>query len=146
MNSAITDSVSTTEVPAVASQDNSARCQHVYPNGRRCRLSISQAGLCSRHLLQARVAKALAAPATSDFEDLSPDLLPEASDFTSAEDIRLFLARLLVQVTKGRISPRRASVLAFISSQLLHSHRAVQKELDTQPQQIIFDLPRPKRD
>ena len=76
MNSTIVDSVSTIEIPSVASQSDSARCQHVYPNGRRCRLRVAQAGLCSRHVLQARVAKALATPAPSDFDDLSADLLP----------------------------------------------------------------------
>jgi hypothetical protein len=52
-------------------------------------------------------------------------------------------------MTKGRVSPRRAAVLAYIINQLLHSHRAVQKEekeLDNQSQPIIFDLPRPKRE
>ena len=146
MNSATVDSVSTVEIPAAASQSDPARCQHVYPNGRRCRLRVAQAGLCSRHVLQARVAKALATPAPSDFDDLSADLLPEPSDFSSAEDVCLFLARLLAQVTKGRVSPRRAAVLSFISSQLLHSHRAIEREIDAEPQQIIFDLPRPKLD
>jgi len=146
MNSTMTDTASTTEVPGVASQGDSTRCQQVYPNGRRCRLNISQAGLCHRHLLQARVAKALAAPAPSDFEDLSSDLLPEPSDFTSANDLRQFLARLLVLVTKGGVSPRRAAVLAYITNQLLHSHRAIQKEADTQPQRIILDMPGPHRD
>jgi hypothetical protein len=49
-------------------------------------------------------------------------------------------------VTKGRISPRRAAVLAHISNQLLHSHRAIEKEEERQPTQIIMDLPRTKRD
>src|SRR6266849_2848586 len=46
----------------------------------------------------------------------------------SALDINKFLARLVVLVTKGRISPRRASVLAYITNQLLHSHRAIDRE------------------
>jgi hypothetical protein len=49
-------------------------------------------------------------------------------------------------VTRGRVSSRRAWVLASISSQLLHSNRAAQKEADSKPVEIIFDLPRPKRD
>jgi len=126
------------QTPAVKSQDDS-RCQHRFRNGKRCRLpgSPSRSGLCLQHFR-------LQSP--SDFEDLFADLLPEPSEFSSCGDIRQFLARLLILVTKGRISPRRASVLTFISCQLLHSHRAIQKELDTQPQQIIFDLPRPKLD
>jgi len=47
-------------------------------------------------------------------------------------------------MTKGRVSPRRAAVLAYITNQLLHSHRVVLKEEESQP--IIFDLPRPKLD
>jgi hypothetical protein len=85
----------------------------------------------------------------SDFTDLSADLLPELSEFSAGTDIRQFLARLLTLVTKGRISPRRASVLAYITNQLLHSHRAIILETkadDDEPQEIIFDLPRPKRD
>jgi len=46
----------------------------------------------------------------------------------------------------GHQGPRRAAVLAYITNQLLHSHRAIQKESDDQPQEIIMDLPRPKRD
>jgi hypothetical protein len=49
-------------------------------------------------------------------------------------------------VTRGRVSSRRAWVLASISSQLLHSNRAAQKEADSKPVEIIFDLPRPKLD
>jgi len=48
-------------------------------------------------------------------------------------------------MAKGRVSPRRASVLAYITAQPLHTHVAAEKESD-QPQQFIFDLPRPKRD
>jgi hypothetical protein len=46
-------------------------------------------------------------------------------------------------------SPRRASVLAFVTSQLLHSHRSIiakTKFADSQPREIIFDMPRPQRD
>jgi len=145
MNSTITDPIATLEIPAVASPNDSARCQHVYPNGRRCRVRVSQAGLCSRHVLQARVAKALATPATTDFEDLSSDLLPEPSEFSSAGDLRQFLACLLA-LDQGRSLSRRAAVLAYITSQLLHSHRAIQKDTEGQPQRIILDMPGPLRD
>jgi len=87
--------------------------------------------------------------ATVDSEDLSTELLPQLSEFESAADVKQFLARLLVLVTKGRVTPRRASVLAYITNQLLHSHSAFcreNREQDDQPQQIIIDLPRPKRD
>ena len=82
-------------------------------------------------------------------EDLSADLLPELSEFSASTDIRQFLARLLILVTKGRISPRRASVLAYITNQLLHSHRGITLETNAiadQPQEVILDMPGPKRD
>ncbi len=50
---------------------------------------------------------------------------------------------------KAASPPRRASVLAYITNQLLHSHRAIIMETkaeDDQPQEIIFDMPRPQRD
>jgi hypothetical protein len=49
-------------------------------------------------------------------------------------------------MTQGRVSPRRASVLAYISNQLLHSYVVAEKESENEPQQFIFDLPRPKCD
>jgi hypothetical protein len=139
-----------TSSPTVADPSpGDSRCLHRYHNGTRCRLRglESQFGLCSRHF-RLKVA-AILPPAPNDSADLSKDLLYDLSKFSSAEDLREFLTRLLVETTKGRVSPRRAAVLAYITNQLLHSHCVVQKEekeLDNQPQQIIFDLPRPKRD
>ena len=107
------------------------RCQHRYPNGSRCRLRPSYSGLCSRHFLETRVTKAAAIPLPQPIDDsidLSPDLLPELSE-SSAIDIRQFLARLLVQLTKGRVSARRAWVLSCISSQLLNGHRSGAKRM-----------------
>jgi hypothetical protein len=49
------------------------------------------------------------------------------------------------------LTPRRASVLAYVTNQLLHSHRAIERSAiaqtaeDDSPQ-IIIDLPRPARD
>ena len=125
------------------SSSNASRCRHYTVNGRRCRLPIldTRSGLCFRH--------ASLPPAHSDSEDLSTELLPQFSEFESAADVKQFLARLLVLVTKGRLTPRRASVLAYITNQLLHSHSAFCREnrgQDDEPQQIVIDLPRPKRD
>jgi hypothetical protein len=131
-------------------QEDSSRCRHRYPNGSRCRISAkpSHSGLCSRHFNESRGINLSLLPAPSDSEDLSAELLTELSesDFDAGVPTNLFLARLLILVTKGRITPRRAAVLAYISNQLLHSHRAIQKEEERQHTQIIMDLPRPKRD
>jgi hypothetical protein len=129
--------------------NDSNRCQYRYSNGKRCRLSSSNPrfGLCSLHFTQSNPASPQ--PQNNDAEDLSADLLPELSEFSSGTDILKFLARLLVLVTKGKISPRRASVLAYITNQLLHSHRAITletKPAEEQCQRIIIDMPQPKHD
>ncbi|HYY72879.1 MAG TPA: hypothetical protein VE778_04740 [Candidatus Bathyarchaeia archaeon] len=122
------------------------RCQYRYQNATRCRLRAadSESGLCAHHLRQKFAAILPSFP--DDTADLSKDLLPGGKDFSSAEDLRDYLLRLLILMTEGRVSPRRASVLAYISSQLLHSHVVAEKEAEDEPQPFIFDLPRPKRD
>jgi hypothetical protein len=88
-----------------------SRCQHRYHNGTRCRLRVSdsQSGLCSRHFRLQTVAGLPLLSAPNDSEDLSAELLSELSEFDSGDDTLKFLARLLVLVTKGRVSPRRAA-------------------------------------
>jgi hypothetical protein len=124
MNPAMQDPNATvlSEPVQVVSRDDSNRCQYRYASGKRCRLSGSKPhlGLCSQHFRMAN-------PGPSerwhnDSEDLSSELLPELSGFKSAIHIDQFLARLLALVTRGRISPRRAAVLSYITNQLLHSH------------------------
>jgi hypothetical protein len=101
---------------------DSNRCQYRFANGKRCRLSGSKPhfGLCPQHFR-------LTNPGPSqqwqnDSEDLSAELLPELSQCKSTVQIDQFLVRLLALVTQGRISPRRAAVLSYITNQLLHSH------------------------
>jgi len=122
-----------------------SRCVYRFSNGKRCRHPglESQSGLCSYHFGQ-RVIALPSAP--SDFSDLSKDLLPHGRDFSSTEDLREYLLRLLILMTEGRVSPRRAAVLAYISNQLLHTHIAAEKESAGEKPEIIYDLPRPKRD
>jgi hypothetical protein len=139
--------------PATA-KENPSRCQHGYENGTLCRTPglPSQSGLCIRHF-NLKVASGLPlVPTPSDFEDLSADLLPELSDFDAALSVNQFLSRLLVLVTKGRVTPRRAAVMAYITNQILHSHRAIDREqiLDEDHNRhdgptVIWDLPRPDR-
>ncbi len=121
------------------SSTNSPRCRHYTDQGRRCQLPVvdTRSGFCFRH--------AKPKPVQSDSDDLSVELLPELSEFSSGADIRQFLARLLIQVTKGRVSPRRASVLAYITNQLLHSHRAINREIDQEPVTVIWDASGPDR-
>ncbi len=125
MNPAMQDPSSTvlSEPARVVSRDDSNRCQYRYANGKRCRLSGSKPhfGFCSHHFCLSNPG---ASPESySDSQDLSSDLLPELSEFSSAINVNQFLARLLVLVTQGRISPRRAAVLSYITNQLIHSPR-----------------------
>ena len=131
--------------------DDPSRCQHRLPNGKRCRLPglDSQFGLCARHFNLSAAVGASRLQSPSDSEDLSSDLLPEASEFDAATPINQFLARLLILVTKGRVTPRRAAVLAYITNQLLHSHRALRQEQPIIIEEITSlepgDIPRPIR-
>ena len=118
MNPFKTDLTESSSIPF----NDSTRCLYRYANGKRCRLAGSQPhfGLCPHHF-------SLTKPTASrelynDAEDLSVDLLPQLSELSPSIDLRQFLARLLTLVTRGRVSPRRASVLAYIPNQLLHSH------------------------
>jgi hypothetical protein len=118
------------------------RCRHYTDRGRRCQLPVvdTRSGYCFRH--------AKPQPAPSDSVDLSAELIGELSDFESALSINKFLTNLLALVTKGRVSPRRASVLAYITNQLLHSHRAIDYDDERHsdgPVKIILDGPRPDR-
>ena len=121
--------------------NNSARCTYHFPNGMRCRL-LGFAGqqFCPKH---ARVVPAAPAP---DSADVAPSLTAGLDDLTSGEEIATFLSRLLVLTAQGKISPRRAAVLTYIASQLLHSVRTmIAEEKHTPNTEIIFDAPRPTR-
>ena len=157
MNSNTANSISTIDMQAVTPNPGSSprraktggRCSHRFPNGKRCRryATNSHFGLCPQHFEESAAIGGSLQQDHSDFTDLSADLLSELSEFSSADDIRKFLARLLVLVTKGRISPRRASVLGYITNQLLHSHRAVRQEQPVIIEEITSvepgDIPRP---
>jgi hypothetical protein len=108
--------------PSVKSLDNPSRCHFHYPNGRRCVLPALpvKSGLCLRHYNRQVAAGLPLTSSPDDSADLSADLLPDLSRLSSV-DLRQFLARLLILVTQGRISPRRAAVLSYITNQLLHS-------------------------
>ena len=154
MNSETTYPSSIIDIPAVTPNPGSAprraktggRCSHRFPNGKQCRkyAIASHFGLCPQHFEESAAIGASLQQDQSDFTDLSADLLPELSEFSSGDDIRKFLSRLLVLVTKGRTSPRRAAVLGYITNQLLHSHRAIARESIPPVEeitQVIPDIP-----
>ena len=145
MNTTTVSPISTADPIAVPANTDTSRCPYCYPSGKRCRLPGLQAhyGFCLGHS-KACIPGAFPPHSQSDSKDLSPELFPKLSEFDSASDIYGFLNRLLVLVAKGRVSPRRAAVLAYITNQLLHSHRAIARENEAQaeePQQIIIAPP-----
>ena len=120
--------------------NNSARCTHLFPNGRRCRLTATNANpnFCPAYA---------PLPANQpDAAEIASTLTINLDDFTSAAQINDFLSRLLLLLAQDKISTRRAAVLAYITNQLLRTLPAIAKEANAEPTQIIFDMPGPDRD
>ena len=138
--------------------NNSARCQHFYPNGRRCRLfATTHPNFCSTH---ARL------PQNQPEPEIASTLTANLNDFTSAVQINNFLSRLLLLLAQDKISTRRAAVLAYITNQLLRTLPAIAKEdgpenckliycqgdycqshdVELPANSILVDMPRPVRD
>jgi hypothetical protein len=119
-----------------------AGCKHHTRNGR-CRLPVADpfTSLCAGHARRQQKRDKAA--------DLSAELTAGLTEFKSALPINEFLSRLLLFQAQDRISPRRASVMAFTCNLLLHTLPAIQRELhqeDDQPRRIIIDMPEPNRD
>jgi hypothetical protein len=121
-----------------SSINNSARCNHRFSNGMRCRLNgFGTQPFCPKH------GQLLAPP--PDPAEIASTLTVNLDDFTSAAQINDFLARLLLLLAQDKISTRRAAVLAYITNQLLRTLPAIAKEVNAEPTQIIFDMPGPDR-
>jgi hypothetical protein len=98
-----------------------ARCQHRTAAGRQCRSLASDpsSGFCPHH----------AACLDDDHTDFLAALTQKACRFQNAQGINHSLGALYTLAAQGRISPRRASVLAYISSLLLRSLTAIDNDL-----------------
>ncbi len=104
MNSTIANSSSAIDIPVVILRNDSSlphapkegRCQHIFPNGKRCRKFAcgSHLGLCLQHLTESAAIGAGLQQPPNDSLDLSAELLPELSEFKCGVDINKFLARL----------------------------------------------------
>ncbi|OLD62056.1 MAG: hypothetical protein AUI53_03105 [Acidobacteria bacterium 13_1_40CM_2_60_7] len=92
----------------------SLRCLYRTPGGRQCRLSASgaQSGLCPQHRAEQKQEQAA---------DHYLHLITNFEGFQTAQGINLSLGNLFQLLAKNRISPRRAAVLAYISSLLLRT-------------------------
>ena len=103
-----------------SSTSSARRCEYRTATGRRCcSLAKSRSTFCQRH---AAAQKELEA---SDYAAL---LLQESSGFQTARGINFSLGDLYTLLAQGRISPRRAAVLTHISSLLLRSLTAMDKD------------------
>ena len=116
------------------------RCQHRSTQGRQCRtpLTAAHATLCPRH----------AAALRDDSVDLSALLASEVPEKKSAADIHSQLWNLSLALQQGRISPRRAAVLAYIHSLLLRTLPAIAKQEsgDDDEGLDMTGAPRPRRE
>jgi hypothetical protein len=94
------------------------RCSHRAASGRQCRqLSAdSCSGLCAHHRdLQKQ----------KETDDLSHELLARCQNFQTAQGVNFALANIYRLLATNRISPRRASVLAYVNSLLLRTLPAI---------------------
>jgi len=99
-----------------------ARCQHLSPGGRQCcsPAAAPESTLCARH----------AAAEPQQRADFSAELLDGCGNFQRAKQINHSLIALYKLLAQGRISPRQASVLAYIGSLVLRSLKDVDYDLD----------------
>jgi hypothetical protein len=109
--------------PVVAPIAPQSRCSHRFPaSGHQCRLLAAdpQSGLCAHHL-----AKKKALQKDADF--FYP-LMQRENRFQTAESINSSLNHLYDLLARDRISVRRASALAYISSLLLRTLPAIDRD------------------
>jgi hypothetical protein len=97
------------------------RCQYRTVTGRQCCSTAVDAdtSFCARH----------AGSEPDDSEDFSAALTEKSCRFQNAQGINHSLGALYTLCAQGRISPRRASTLAYISSLLLRSLTAIDNDL-----------------
>src|SRR5579871_2210424 len=97
--------------------DTITRCLHRTATGRRCAaFATTPDGFCLRHLPLHH---------HDERDDFSRFLSLDSRGFQTAQGVNYSLTNLYVLLAAGKISPRRASVLAYISSLLLRSLPAI---------------------
>ncbi len=96
----------------------SHRCSHHDTNGRQCRSLVSDAhsGVCPHHLALEKQKEAA---------NVYAPLIRNSQGLQTAQGINYTLSNLYELLAKNRISPRRASVLAYINSLLLRTLPAI---------------------
>jgi hypothetical protein len=118
-------------VKSSSSTMNASRCQYRSAAGRQCRslASDTSSELCPHHA---------AAEKEINFREA---LTRQAEEFQNAQGINHSLAALYDLLAEGRISARRASVLAFISSLLLRTLPAIDYDNERFPETGGLDSP-----
>jgi hypothetical protein len=123
-----------TNVPSLSlnSIDDSTRCQHRTPSGRRCKQPVEAPGklLCYTHLIELK---------KSDVFNLKNPLLIDSQGFQTAQGINYALGNLYRLLANNCVSPRRAAVLAYINSLLLRTLPAIDAEYDANNEADITD-------
>jgi|GEM_PF-2944835 len=122
--------------PAV---ETTHRCRSRKRNGARCHLPIQDrdAGLCFVHA--ARVRKTTGT--FDDTFDLSTDLFgPATPSFQSAEEINSALTNLVILVARGRLSPRRASVITYALSFILRGLQVIDHKAASAGDTFVIDI------
>jgi hypothetical protein len=107
-----------------SSTTNASRCQHRFAAGRQCRSLASDASseLCPHHA---------AAEKETNFREA---LTRRAKEFQNAQGVNHSLGALYDLLAEGHTSPRRASVLAYISNLLLRTLPAIDYDNDRFPE------------
>ena len=126
------------------SNRSASRCQYRNAADRQCRSAHFGAAstLCPRHALDQQ--------RNSDLTEL----FTLAHDkFLSPAGIHASLSELFTLLAENRVAPRRAAVLAYISSLLLRTLPAIQQEVAGEiaapknvPPTIIWNIPRPSHE
>src|SRR5260370_23091277 len=108
---------------------SSARCQHFTATGRQCASLVGDrsSGLCPRHAAQSQASSA-------DATNFRQALTRDAEDFQNAQGVNNSLGTLYCLLSEASISPRRASVLAYISSLLLRTLPAIDYDNERFPE------------
>ena len=102
----------------IDSISDAMRCHHRRPSGRRCKLAVIAPGapFCFTHTQEFNKADSL---------NLKTALLTNHQGFQTAQGINNSLGNLYILLANNYISPRRASVLAYINSLQLRTLPAI---------------------
>jgi hypothetical protein len=102
----------------IDSVNDATRCHYRRPSGRRCKLSVTAPGapFCFSHTQEFNKADSL---------NLKTALLTDSQGFQTAQGINNSLRNLYILLANNYISPRRAAVLAYISSLQLRTLPAI---------------------